>query len=97
MWDLDSSHSTPGVLVGRIGLAGSDIDLARHSLVDDDLLLLLQQFDQPFLGPDVAPDVPVSVVEEAGDGSLFGKGWKGNGFTKAKMTPSRFCTFQSFV
>ena len=59
-----------GVLVGWVGLAGPDIDLARHCLVDDGLLLLLQQLDQPFLGPDVAPDAPVGVIEEADDGEL---------------------------
>ena len=73
-----------GILVDWIGLSGSDIDLARHGLVDDGLLLLLQQLDQPFLGPDVAPDAPVGEVEVAHDGDLFGKGWKCNGFTKVR-------------
>ena len=68
----------PGVLVGRIGLAGSDIDLARDGLVDDGLLLLLQQLDQPFLGADVALYAPVGVAEEADDGRLLGKGREGH-------------------
>ena len=68
----------PGVLVGRIRLTGSDIDLARDGLVDDGLLLLLQQLDQPFLGADVALDTPVGVVEEAGDGGLLGERRKGD-------------------
>ena len=58
-------------LVGRIGLAGADVDLARNGLVDDGLLLLLQQRNQLLLGADVAPDAPVGVVEEADDGGLF--------------------------
>ena len=70
------NHSTR-VLVGWVGLAGSDIDLARHGLVDDGLLLLLHQLDQPFLGPDVAPDAPVGVVEEADDAQLAQKGAEG--------------------
>ena len=37
-----------GILIGRIRLAGSDIDLSRDGLVDSGLLLLLQQLDQPF-------------------------------------------------
>ena len=65
-----------GVLVGRVGLAGSDIDLARHGLVDDGLLLLRQKLDQPFLSPDVAPYAPVEVVEVADDGSLFRERWE---------------------
>ena len=43
-----------GGLAGRVGLAGSDIDLARDVLVDDGLLLLLQELDQLLLGADVA-------------------------------------------
>ena len=67
-----------GVLVGRVWLAGSDIDLARHGLVDDGLFLLLQKLDQPFLGKDVTPDAPFGMVEEADDGGLLGEGrnWK---------------------
>ncbi len=63
-----------GGLVGRVGLAGADVDLAGDGLVDDGLLLLLQQRTQLLLGADVAPDAPVGVVEEAGDGGLFGEG-----------------------
>lgn len=62
----------PGVLVGRIGLAGADIEPARDGLVDGRLPLLLQKLDQPFLRPDVAPDATVGVFQEAGDGGLFG-------------------------
>ena len=65
------------VPVGRIASARSDIDLAHDGLVDDGLLLLLQQLDQPFLGADVALDTPVGVVEEAGDGGLLFDGWEG--------------------
>ena len=64
-----------GGLVGRVGLAGSDVDPARDGLVDDGLLLLLQQRDQLLLGADVAPDAPVRVVEEADDASLLGERW----------------------
>ena len=65
----------PWVLVGRIRLAGSDINLARDGLVDDGLPLLLQMLDQPFLGADGAPDAPVGVVEEADDRGLFVQRW----------------------
>ena len=64
-----------GGFVGRVGLAGADVDPARDGLVDDDLLLLLQQRDQFLLGTDVAPDAPVGVVEEANDGGLFLRRW----------------------
>ena len=60
--------------VGRVGLAGTDVDLTGDGLVDDGLLLLLQQRTQLLLGADVAPDAPVGVVEEADDGGLFGEG-----------------------
>ena len=53
-----------GGLVGRVGLADADVDPARDGLVDDALLLLFQQRDQLLLGADVAPDVPLGVVEE---------------------------------
>ena len=66
-----------GGLVGRVGLAGADVDLAGDGLVDDGLLLLLQQRTQLLLGADVAPDAPVGVVEEADDGGLFGEGREG--------------------
>ena len=66
-----------GGLVGRVGLAGADVDLAGDGLVDDGLLLLLQQRTQLLLGADVAPDAPVGVVEEADDGGLFGEGRDG--------------------
>ena len=71
------SHSTPEGVVGRVGLAGADVDPARDGLVDDGLLLLLQQRDQLLLGADVAPDAPVGVIEEADDSGLFGKRWEG--------------------
>ena len=60
-----------GGLVGRVGLAGADVDPARDGLVDDSLLLLLQQRDQLLLGADVAPNAPVGVIEKAGDDGLF--------------------------
>ena len=66
-----------GGLVGRVGLAGADVDLTGDGLVDDGLLLLLQQRNQLLLGVDVAPDAPVGVVEEVDDGGLFGKGRDG--------------------
>ena len=65
-----------GGLVGRVRLAGSDVDLARDGLVDDGPLLLLQQCNQLLLGADIAPDAPVGVVEEADDGGLFGEWWE---------------------
>ena len=43
------------------------------ALVDDGLLLLLQQRNQLLLGADVAPYVPVGMIEEAEDGGLFGE------------------------
>ena len=68
----------PGGLVGRIWLPGPNIDLARHSPVDNGLLLLLKKRNQLLLGADVAPDAPVGVVEEADDGDLLGarRKWK---------------------
>ena len=65
-----------GGLVGRIGLAGADVDSARDGLVDDGLLLLLQQRDQLLLSADVAPNSAVGMVEEANDGVLFGERWE---------------------
>ena len=64
-----------GGLVGRVGPAGADVDPARHGLVDDGLLLLLQQHNQLLLGADVALDAPVDVIEEADNGCLFGGRW----------------------
>ena len=43
----------PERFVDRVGLAGTDVDLARDSLLNDGLLLLLQQLDQFPLGADV--------------------------------------------
>ena len=51
------------------------VEAARHGPVDDGLLLLVQQGDELALGADGAVDAAVDVVEEAGDGVLFGKGW----------------------
>ena len=64
-----------GVLVGRVGLSGSDIDLARDGLVDEGLPVLLQQLDLPLRGLDAAPDAPVGAVEKSDDGSSFREGW----------------------
>ena len=66
-----------GEFVGRVGLAGADVDPACDGLVDDGLLLLLQQRDQLLLGADVAPNAPVGVVKEANYGSLiaYGRNW----------------------
>src|SRR5262245_15688858 len=47
------------------------IEAAGDGAVDDGLLLLLQQFDQPLFGPDVPPNPPLRVVEEADDGGLL--------------------------
>lgn len=52
------------------------IEPARHRLVDDRLLLLLQQRDHAALGGDVAADASVGDVEEVGDGLLLGEGWE---------------------
>ena len=62
----------PGRLVGRVRLAGADIDPASDGLVDKGLPLLLQQLDQLLLGLDAAPDASVSVIEVASDGGLLG-------------------------
>ena len=43
--------------------------------MNDGLLLLVQQGDELLLGPDVAADELVGVVEEADDGGLFGE-WR---------------------
>ena len=59
------------ILVGRIGLAGSDVGPARDSLVDDGLLLFLQQSNQFLLRTDVAPDASVNLIKKADDGSLL--------------------------
>ena len=65
-----------GGLVNRVRLAGADVHLARHGLVDNGLLLLLQQRDQFLFGADIAPDAPVDMVQEADDGGLLGEGRK---------------------
>ena len=54
------------------------IEAARHRLVDDGLLLLVEQRNQLLFGADVAADAAVYVVEVANDGGLFGEGWKWN-------------------
>ena len=65
-----------GRLVGRVRSAGAHVNAAGDHLVDDRPLLLLQQRDQLLLGADVAVDAACRVIEEAGDGSLFGEvGW----------------------
>ena len=69
-----------GVLVGRVGLAGADVDLTRDGLVDNGLLLFLQQCNQLLFGTDVAPDAPVGVVEIADDGGLLGEGRYGEAY-----------------
>ena len=71
--------------MGRVGLSGSDIDLAGDGLVDDGLSLFLEQGDQLLLGSDVALDASVGVVEEVGDGGLFGEG--GNARVSALTMP----------
>ncbi len=53
------------------------VEAAGDGLLDDGLLLLGQQLDQLLLGPDVAPDAAVHVVEITHDGALFGEGWDG--------------------
>ena len=40
------------------------VEAARHGSVDDDLLLLVQQFDQPPLRADEAVDAVLEVCEE---------------------------------
>ena len=87
-WHLPQPLDTRG-LVGRVGLAGTNVDLAGDGLVDDGLLLLLQQRNQLLLGADVAPDAPVGVVEEADDGGLFGEGGGGEG--SSTLAGSRRC------
>ena len=59
------------------------VEAAGDGAVDDGLLLLLQQLDQLLLGADVAPDAPVRVVEEAGDGGLLGEGRERNDMQRA--------------
>jgi hypothetical protein len=61
------------VLAESVGLA---LDVDGDGAVDDGLLLLLQQLDQPLLGADEAPDLAVGVIEEADDGCLFGGRWE---------------------
>ena len=56
----------------RIRLTRPNVDLPRDGLVYDGLLLLFEQRNQLLLGADVALDSEVYVVEEAGDGGLFG-------------------------
>ncbi|OPY55599.1 MAG: hypothetical protein A4E51_00731 [Methanosaeta sp. PtaU1.Bin055] len=51
------------------------IEAARYSVVDNDLLLLLQQLDKLLFKANVASDAPVDMVEEANDRNLFGEGW----------------------
>jgi hypothetical protein len=70
-----------GVFVGRIGLAGADVDLAGDGLVDEGLPVFFEQLDQLLLGADGAPNPPVHVIEEADNGGLFGEGRKGNNAT----------------
>ena len=47
------------------------VETEGDGLVDDRLLLLTQQFDQPLFGADVALDSAVGVVEIADDGGLL--------------------------
>src|SRR6266702_6809858 len=49
------------------------VEAAGDCTLDDRLLLLLQQFDQFLLGPDVASDPSVYVVEEPDDPTLLGQ------------------------
>ena len=55
------------------------IKATRHRLLDDGLLLLVEQRDQPLLGAYIAADAAVGVVEVTDDGGLFGEGWERNG------------------
>ena len=71
---LRAAGSLAGVQIRSRRICG--IEAAGDGAVDDGLLLLLQQLDQPLLGPDVAPDPPVRVVEEADDAGLFGERWE---------------------
>jgi len=47
-----------GVLVGRVRLAGADVDLAGDGLVDEGLTVFFEQLDQLLLGAGVAPNPP---------------------------------------
>ncbi len=49
------------------------VETTGDGAVDEDLLLLLQQLDQLLLGANVALDSSVDVVQEAGNGELFGE------------------------
>ena len=71
-WHIPQPLDT-GRLVGRVELAGADVDPARDGLVDDGLLLLLQQRDQLLLSAAVAPNAPVGMIEETDHGGLFGE------------------------
>ena len=64
------------------------VEAAGDGLVDDGLLLLGQQFDQPLLGADVAPDAAVGVVEVADDGGTVLRLTDGN-VTKKAVTLSK--------
>ena len=48
------------------------IKAAGHGLLNEGLLLLLEQLDEPLLRADIASRHPVNVGEEGGDGALFG-------------------------
>ena len=63
-----------GRFVGGVRPAGSDIDLAGNGLVDNGLLHLLQQYNQPMLGSEVTLDSAVGLAEESGHSRLFRKG-----------------------
>jgi hypothetical protein len=55
--------------------ANGGVEAARHRVLDDGLLLLVQKRDQLFLGVDVVLGSAVDMVQESGDGGLLRKRW----------------------
>ena len=68
--------SDPGGFEADVG-----VEAARHGLLDDGLLLLVQELNQPPLARNKALDAPVSMVEKAYDSGLLGGWWYKDGYS----------------
>ena len=72
-----------------------DVNLARHGLVDESLLLLLQQRNQLLLAADVAPHAPIGVVEEADDAGLFRDRGTKKGISRIRAIDKSHCPMRT--
>ncbi|MBN1955862.1 MAG: hypothetical protein JW900_12555 [Anaerolineae bacterium] len=73
--DLPMCRNLPQPLDARILERHVGVEAAGDGLLDERLLLLGEQLDQPSLRADVAAGEAVDVVEEAGNGGLFAWWW----------------------